>query len=163
MPNNRFRYRFYTGCESVHFPLPHPITGKISDILSYCEEDVGRPKLDRFEVLRLTHEGAWIVAYNERNSKYERFVLNGQGKRFAHETIEWALESWRRRSLHYERRLVGTLQRLREAMEYERTERNTVLREAMELYRTDWEIDGGDGQSVIVESPDGFPPLPVRT
>lgn len=156
MTTRQFRYRFYTGHEYTMAPFEEPF--------KFCKElvRVGRPKLDRFEVLRTTAEGAWINSYRD-GSKQPRFVLNGQGKRYAHETIEWALESWCARSSHYERRLVATLKRLREAMEYERAERATVLREAAEIYRADlWDVER-DEQTEIVKSPDAWAPPPVRT
>lgn len=58
MTARQFRYRFYTGHESIRFPLPHPVTGQLLTILSHATEEGGRPKLDRFEVLRTTAEGA---------------------------------------------------------------------------------------------------------
>lgn len=161
MTTSRFRYRFYTGHELVK-QRPLLSTAGVDSLWGLAQlVDIGRPKLNRFEILRTTAEGAWINSPTA--TRPERFVLNGRGKRYAHETIEWALESWCARSSHYERRLVATLKRLREAMEYERAERATVLREAAEIYRADlWDVER-DEQTEIVKSPDAWAPPPVRT
>lgn len=60
--------------------------------------------IERFSVLRKTDKGAWISAFGR-----ERFVLNGPGKRFAHETIEWAVHSLRRRTRFYAAHLARRL------------------------------------------------------
>lgn len=138
-----YRYRFYTGHESI----------QISTILSRVTEEVGQPKLDRFEVLRRTPEGAWINSYRD-GSEIQRFVLNGRGKRFAHETPEWAFESWKARSVHYERRLSNTLQKLREAMEYATLNRKQILEEVKKIYEMDLLNAIEDPQIVVVDSLD---------
>lgn len=61
-----------------------------------------------FSVVKLTPKGAWI-----RTDEGERFVLNGAGKRFAHETPELALESLRAR----QQRRMGFLMRDLETVE----------------------------------------------
>lgn len=140
-----YRYRFYTGHETQR--IIH--AGK----MSWPEfVEIGRPKLDQFSVTRLTPAGAWINS--STSTQLERFVLNGRGKRFAHETPEWAFESWKARSVHYERRLSNTLQKLREAMEYATLNRKQILEEVKKIYEMDLLNAIEDPQIVVVDSLD---------
>lgn len=53
-------------------------------------------RIEEFKVLRETPGGYWIKKPFEAK---EVFVLKGNGKRFAHEKIEWALFSLKRRKM----------------------------------------------------------------
>lgn len=46
--------------------------------------------LAQYQVLRRTDKGAWIRVQSYEDPREERFVLDGPGKRFAHETREQA-------------------------------------------------------------------------
>lgn len=63
--------------------------------------------ISRYPVVHHTPKGAWIDDLGQH-----RFVLNGRGKRFAHEKPEWAVESLRRRTQHYRSRLAARLDRI---------------------------------------------------
>lgn len=72
------------------------------------------PTMEEYFVVRKTEKGAWVVPgywYRTmhgsadapiselRERFFARFVLNGDGKRFAHETVELARNSYRIRKL----------------------------------------------------------------
>jgi hypothetical protein len=56
-----------------------------------------KPMLSTHAVEKETPKGYWIADEMGRR----KFVLKGRGKRYAHETLEWALESFIRRREHY--------------------------------------------------------------
>lgn len=66
-------------------------------IVFHSEHDKADVRFDTFPILRETPCGYWIMV------NAEKFVLKGNGKRYAYETKEWALESLYRRTLwrHY--------------------------------------------------------------
>ena len=59
--------------------------------------------LEQYKVTKTTPAGAWIDNYGTK-----KFVLNGSGKRFAHETPSWAWESFvaRKRKQHHHAKLA---------------------------------------------------------
>ena len=60
------------------------------DVTWYEERDpVAIISLISYKVTKITPQGAWIDNYGTK-----KFVLNGRGKRFAHETPFWAWESF---------------------------------------------------------------------
>jgi len=64
-----FRYSDYIGCEFF--------------------EESEKLELEIFETVKETKCGFWIEIYKKR-----KFILKGDGKRFAHETKEMALNSF---------------------------------------------------------------------
>lgn len=56
-----------------------------------------------FKIIKETPKGFWIELNGLTEEK--KFVLKGEGKRFAHEKIEWALYSFYRRKLSWGKRL----------------------------------------------------------
>lgn len=67
-----YRYRYHDEVTWEDYKLPEAIIS-----------------LKRYEVTKTTPAGAWIDNYGTK-----KFVLNGSGKRFAHETPSWAWESF---------------------------------------------------------------------
>ncbi len=69
--------------------------------------------LCQYPVIKLTRKGAWI----KDDSAKERFVLNGNGRRYAYETLEWAKESYfirkRKQEAHLKAALTGCAMCLR--------------------------------------------------
>jgi hypothetical protein len=80
--------------------------------------DDGRPTLVTYYVVRKTKSGAWVaprwavsgfdastgkgvpwgeLKRDQLRMEGARFVLDGDGKRFAHESVEWARASYKRR------------------------------------------------------------------
>lgn len=71
--------------------------------------------LTAFRVVRRTPKGAWID-----DCGLKRFVLDGAGKRFAHQTREDALHSFMRRSVWRQRHAARSLEAGRRAEEWTR-------------------------------------------
>lgn len=76
----------------------------------YRYESVGTPpdaisiQLLRFAVDRTTPKGYWILLWSG-----PKFVLAGDGKRYAHETVEWARGAFLRRKESYRKHLQAKL------------------------------------------------------
>jgi hypothetical protein len=67
--------------------------------------------LSVFPVVKRTANGAWIDIYGDR-----KFVLDGPGKRFAHETFELALQSYEARKERQVRILAAQLEDAEKAL-----------------------------------------------
>lgn len=67
-----------------------------------------RMSVERFRILRRTPKGCWIEA---NGRKAERFVLDGNGKRFAYPTLELAMDSYRIRKRRQIQYLAAQLER----------------------------------------------------
>lgn len=80
-------YRYFTGW--INTPSDASEFGILD---SEGDEKSGFPCLHIFQVIRETDK-SWYIRYGGR----EKRVLKGNGKRFAHETKEWAYKSFRKR------------------------------------------------------------------
>lgn len=85
---------------------------------------------ERFAVTKVTARG-----YKIRVNGKEKFVLSGNGKRYAHENLEWALESYRRRKQHY---VQNCKRRLKLAKACLTLAENAVVTELTQAYRGIW-------------------------
>jgi hypothetical protein len=100
------------------------------------------PVLVTYYVVRKTPSGAWIAgrwavsgfdASTGKGVPWEtltrdqlrvegaRFVLDGDGKRYAHETVEWARYSYGRRKLSQIRRAKAAIERAEKGLHWLRT------------------------------------------
>lgn len=108
--------------------------------------DDGRPELVTYYVVRKTKAGAWVAprwavggfdASTGRGVPWDdltreqlriegaRFVLDGNGRRFAHESEDWARESYRCRKLWQIRHANRSIRRAENGLHWLKTGRST--------------------------------------
>jgi len=71
------------------------------------ENSHGSVWICRFRVIRRTKAGAWLDVWGE-----EKFVLDGDGKRYAYPTEDAAWESFKIRKMRHRQHLEAQLEKL---------------------------------------------------
>lgn len=108
--------------------------------------DDGRPELVTYYVVRKTPSGAWVagrwavsgfdastgkgvpwdtLTRDELRREGARFVLDGNGKRYAHESEQWARDSYRQRKLWQIRHAHRSIRRAENGLHWLDTGRST--------------------------------------
>ena len=72
-------------------------------------------QLTRFNEVKLTPKGAWVTEANWFSEP--RFVLNGTGKRYCHETKEMAWYAFKKRKTSHVRHLTHALNLAKSALD----------------------------------------------
>lgn len=132
--------------------------------------DDGQPTLVEWYVVRKTPAGAWVaprwavyrnpvmsaqgsyawqhLTRDELKERCCRYVLDGDGKRFAHETVEWARYSYKRRKqmqISHAHRAIERAKNGLHWLETGRSMQDEVLRFEMEAYHPPFEATGVNG------------------
>lgn len=118
--------------------------------------DDGTPELVTYYVVRKTEAGAWIagrwavsgfdastgrgvpwdtLTRDQLRMEGARFVLDGDGKRYAHETVEWARYSYKRRKQMQIRHAHRAISRAQNGLHWLETGRSTKDEVAALTYR----------------------------
>jgi hypothetical protein len=82
----------------------------------YVTEDGVQLQLEVFNEAKQTPKGAWVVQGLRWYSK-KRFVLNGEGKRYCHQTKELAWNAYQKRKLAQWRLAADSLAKAEYALE----------------------------------------------
>jgi hypothetical protein len=71
-------------------------------------------QLIKFNEIKLTPKGAWVI---QNHCFKKRFVLNGTGKRFCHETKEMAWFAFKMRKISHVKHLINSLNLAKHALD----------------------------------------------